>query len=276
MKLFLLLMAVIAVMTILQFPAWQDVSNEKYEIDKKEYPKLVEKWEKQYPEEKEQEENKNSKPVKPTEPNIQVFLIQSLNGILMLAMVSFLGINIQRRTDLNVPILDGVIEGNFDMSRLGDLGLNSLIYSIASIVPMIVMILITRAVVVPGEFSTAAIASWKLCLLMIYTAFNLQLTLLFLLMSTMVWLFHKYRNKLKLEPHWAAIVVTVVLSGFYVLPFNIAPGVKLIYSIASSLLISFSLVGILGYLYWKKGLEYSLVAGIISYGVMPLLASVII
>jgi hypothetical protein len=33
---------------------------------------------------------------------------------------------------------------------------------------------------------------------------------------------------------------------------------------------------VLGYLYWKKGFEYSLLAGVVSLGIYPFIASIFI
>ncbi|MBN1289815.1 MAG: hypothetical protein JXA49_09295 [Actinobacteria bacterium] len=277
MKAFLFLLILVAAVSFLQYPYIQEQWQETYKVDKKDYPQKLKEFEKKYPTEKEQKENDKEKPVEPIKPTFQIFILNiGLTSILMMAMVIFLGINVQRRTDLKTPLIDDAIEGKFEASKLGDLAVSSAIWSVVALVPLTAGLLVTKLAGVPDEAALVTIPFWKQCLNHIYVAMNLQLMLVFLLVSSLVWLFSKYRSKLKLEPHWAAIATATLISLLYATMISIVPGEKIIFPVITGVAVSVSLVGILGYLYWKKGLEYSLLAGIISFGVTPLLASVII
>lgn len=277
LKVFLFLLVIIAVAGLFQYPYIQEQWQETYLEAKKEYPQKLEDFEKKYKTEEEREEHKEEKPQEPIKPTFQLFLMNiGLTSILMMAMVAFLGINVQRRTDLKTPVLDEIISGDLELPKVGNLALYALIGGVIALVPLVAGLFVTKAVGVSSDAAIITIPVWKQCLNHMYITLNLQLMLLFLIMSSLVWLFDRYRKKLKLEPHWAALAVSMILACVYATMISIVPGERLILAIITGVAVGISLVGVLGYIYWKKGLECSLVAGMISFGVTPLLASLII
>ena len=47
-------------------------------------------------------------------------------------------------------------------------------------------------------------------------------------------------------------------------------------ALIGAIFLAITISGILGYLYWRKGLEYLLLAGVIAFGIYPFVARLII
>jgi hypothetical protein len=97
----------------------------------------------------------------------------------------------------------------------------------------------------------------------------------------LVWLFMRYRDRVRLEPHYAGISAAFLLCvGFIFLNVSsttrsagkhVAIGTQAVYALALALPVL-----LLGYVFWKKGLEYSLLAGLLGFALYPIMASLII
>ena len=276
MKVFQTLLVILVAAALLQYPLWSEVTNRDYKIAVKKYPAQLEKWEKKYPAEKAQKEHEKEKPVKPRKPSFNDFIVfYAFMSLLEGALFAFIGLNMSRRTDLGTPLLDGAYGGEKTEKDLVDLVKYGVAAGVAVMVPLLATSLIGRSL---GYSKTIQLqyAAWKDA--MYYAGFGVQnqMLLVLLLMSALVWVFTRYRDKTRLEPHWAGLCAAAVLGGGYFFYISRAGADKTSVALVASALLAVSLVAIPGYLFWKKGLEYSLLAAVVGFGIYPFLAGYII
>lgn len=277
MKVFQVLLAILALGALLQYPLWTDVANEQYQELKRQYPAVLKEWAEEYRTDEKPEGYSKEKPLEPKKPAFGDFLLyQALILILQGALFVFLGINISRRTELGTPILDRALSGEGRLSDAWDLLKNAVPWGMAALAVLLLSAFTGEALGFSGKAQIQESAAWKNSLYFINLAINNQMLFVFLLVSIFVWLFTRYAGRLKVEPHWAGIVTASLLSFGYFYMILGSAGEKVLVSLVGSFFFALSLVGMMGYLYWKKGIEYSLLAGMITLGLYPLVASLII
>lgn len=278
MKVFQVILLILVVATLIQYPLWSDVATDEYRRLEEEYPERLQEWEEKYDTEEAREEHKDEKPVEPKKPTFTDFLLyQALIMLIQGAFFAFLGLNVARRTDLGTPLLDRLVTREADFTDLKDLVTWSVPFSIAALAPLVVGAVIGRSIGYSGLENASKWPVWENALNFVNLVVNYQLMLVLLLFSACVWAFTRYKDRLGgLEPHWSGLVVATLLSFGYIYAISSRADEKLFTLLVGAFFVAFSLVGVLGYLYWKKGLAYSLLAGIISFGVYPFIATLII
>jgi len=276
-KVFWTILIILVIAVLLQYPLLKADADRAYKDLKREYPGQLKKWEQKYPTEQARKEHKKEKPIQPKKPTFGDFLmLQAFFLILQGGLLAFLGLNIARRTDLGTPILDKIHSGDgFSGEDLTGLVKYCVPWSLVCLAPLVASSFVARYLG-PSKSIKIQYPVWKYCLSYVSISVQNQIMFLLLLFSALVWLFTKYRDRTRIEPHWAAIASAFVLTSLYFIYLSRTAGDKYAVSVASALFLAASLVLALGYLYWKKGLEYSLLAGAIGFGIYPLLASLII
>lgn len=278
LKVFLYLLVVIAAAALLQYPlAIQDATTQ-YNKLKKQYPTELKKFEQKYPAKADQEKHAKEKPVEPTKPTFKDFIIyQWLFLLLQGALFAFLALNIQRRTDMQTPVFDKIGEKMIAASDLVDLLKWSIPFAALTLVPPVVATAVGNSIGFIKASDFKKIPTWKYSLSYINIAISNEILFTFLLVTLLVYLFTRYRDRLmNVEPHWAAIALATALHFGYIFWISRAAGEKTGTALIGAAFLAVSLVSVLGYLYWRKGLEYSLLAGAIGFGLYPFIAKLIV
>ena len=276
MKVFQAMLILLAVGALLQYPLWIDVANGQYEELKKEYPVALNVWADEYRTAEDPGEYGKEKPQEPTKPKFSDFLLyQALMLVLQGAIFTFLGINVSRRTDMGTPLLDRTLSGEGRLSDAWDLLKGAVPWGAATLAVLLLSTITGEALGLSGKTRIQEYPAWKSSLNFINLAVNNQVLFVFLMISAFVWLFTTYQERLKAEPHWAGVIAGTLLAFGYFYMISSSSGDSMTIALAGSFFFALSLVGILGYLYWKKGLEYSLLAGIMALGIYPFLALLI-
>ncbi|HEY5530839.1 MAG TPA: hypothetical protein VIK22_02435 [Candidatus Anoxymicrobiaceae bacterium] len=279
-KVMLALLAIIAVVALARFPLTQAEGNVQYKAQVVEYKKQVAAFEKKYPTAAEQKKHSKDKPAAPKAPTTSVIVISVLFGAIQSAIFAFLGLNILRRTDLRTPVLDKSLGGEGIRSPdLLPFATWSIPAGVLIIAPLylnarISSILINNVVKTNGTINTR----YPLYKEML-GSFNdgMFFFVLFVLVAVpvLVWVFTRYNDRTRVEPHWGGILGAALLAfGFIWL--NVGSSV---HSAAQHAAYSLGLalpVVIMGYVFWKKGLEYSMLAALIGFGFYPLIASFVV
>jgi hypothetical protein len=277
MKVFLALLVIIAIAALFQYPLAIQDANTSYNQLKKDYPAAVQKFEKKYPSAAEQKKHASEKPVAPKKPTFGDFLLyQALFLVAQGAIFSFIALNIQRRTDLKTPIFDKVGLKEATGADFVDLVKWAVPFGIIALIPPVISTLIGKSLGFIKSSDFKKTPTWKLSLSYINIVINNEILFTFLVFTALVWIFTKYNEKTKLEPHWLALAAATLLQFGYIYWISHGAGEKPVTAIIGAVFLAITIATLLGYLYWRKGLEYSLLAGVIGFGLYPFVARLII
>jgi hypothetical protein len=276
-KVFMTLLYVIVVATLLSYPLRLAQAQRSYDEAKKD----LKKWEQKYPTKAEQKKHEKTKPVLPPKPTLGIMLLELFMGAVQGVLFAFLGLNVSRRTDLTTPLLDKLHTEGFDPGDLKGLLMYALPAAVLLLIPLVGKDVFVDHFFPAPRGGSVKYPVWKYALSSINDAVQFQLLFVFLVFSALVWLFFRYREQVRVDPHWPAMAVGfLVAMGFIYLNMFGGGGVSGVSVTGGKMLVFaalFSLpVLILAYLYWKKGLEYSLLAGVVGFGVYPFLATLFI
>lgn len=279
MKIFQVLLIIVAVAALLQYPLFDVASAREYADAKKTYDSDLKKFEEKYPSKEDQKAHESEKPKKPMRPTAALILFQIFLGAIWTALIAFLALNLIRRTDLKMPFLDARFSGEGESPSVGDLFAWGVPAGIVSVAPLILGAYIASLYSSANQATFADYSLWRYALFFMSTGVQNQMLFVFLVVTAFVWLLSRYRERLKVEPHWGGITLAALFTLATYIPILIRGGA----GAANGSLGAFAVsplamlwVFVLGYLYWKKGLEYSLLAGVLGYGLYPLLASLFI
>jgi hypothetical protein len=284
-KVMLALLAVIAVAALLSYPVTAEGMNAQYEASKKEYPKALAAWKKKYPTKAKQDANQKTKPVKPEKPTGGMIWLNVAFTALQSAVFAFLGLNILRRTDLRTPVLDKTLSGGgADWPDIKPFLTWSVPFGLALLVPMYASARISSnlmdSLLKRNDTATVTYTKWKQVLGFLNFGVFFWVLFAFVAVVAFIWLFTRYREHTRVEPHWAGIGAAALLAGAYWWldvaqtvgsSTKVSSGMQVLY--AGGLAVP---VLLLGYVFWKKGLEYSLLAALIGFGLYPIMVSIVI
>jgi len=276
-KVFMTLLYIIVVATLLSYPLRLAEAQHSYDELKKD----LRKWELKYPTKQEQKKHEKEKPVLPPKPTFGIMLLTLFMGAIQGVLFAFLALNVSRRTDLTTPLLDKLHTEGFDPGDLKGLLMYALPAAVLLLIPLVGKDVFVNHFFPASKGGSIKYPVWKYALSSINDAVQFQLLFVFLVFSVLVWLFIRYREQVKVEPHWPAMAMAFLFAmGFIYLNMfggGVASGVRVTGGQMLVFAALFSLpVLILAYLYWKKGLEYSLLAAVIGFGVYPFLAMLFI
>ncbi len=285
-KILYALLATIAVLALLRYPLTAADAEQQYKAAKKEYPKVLKDWQKKYPSEAQQKKNEKTKPIEPKKPTSNAIWLNVVIGALQSAIFAFLGLNILRRTDLGTPVLDKTLSGG----RVGWPDIKpfltwSIPFGLVLLVPLYANAKISSNLANSLFKATGASAieypKWKEVLGSLNDAMFFWVLFVFVAVAAFIWLFTRYREQTRVEPHWAGIAAASLLAFAFIWlnvwsntkssGVHVSGGTQALYSLAFVVPVL-----LLGYVFWKKGLEYSLLAGLIGFGLFPIMASIVI
>ena len=276
-KVFMTLLYIIVVVTLLSYPLRLAQAQHSYSEAKKD----LKKWEQNYPTKAEQKKHEKEKPVLPPKPTFGIMLLELFMGAVQGVLFAFLGLNISRRTDLQTPLLDKLHTEGFDPGDLKGLLAHAVPAAVILLIPLVGKDVFADRFFAAPKGGRIRYPAWKYSLSGINDGVQYQMLFVFLVFSALAWLFFRYRGQVRVDPHLPAMAAAFAVSvGFVCL--NMFGGVRASgENVSGSLMLAFASIYslpvlILGYLYWKKGLEYSLLAGVIGFGLYPFLAMLII
>jgi hypothetical protein len=285
-KVMYVLLAIIAAAALLRYPLTSAEADLQYKESVKQYKQDLKDWEKKNPTPEQQKKNQKEKPVQPKKPTANVVLISVLFGALQSAIFAFLALNILRRTDLQSPVLDKTLSGGrLEWPDIRPLLTWSVPFGLVLLAPLYANAKISsnlvNTVFKAAESSGAKYPVWKEVLGSFNDAVFFWVLFVFTAVSAFIWLFIRYRDRTKVEPHWAGIAAAAALAFAFILlnvssssrstGMHISGVTQALYALALAVPVL-----LLGYLFWKKGLEYSLLAGLIGFGLYPVMVSLII
>ncbi|MBK0403173.1 CPBP family intramembrane metalloprotease [Adhaeribacter sp. BT258] len=201
---------------------------------------------------------------------VQLKLLTLLNPAIYLLIAVVVGVNLHKKVDLQVPVLEGL----FTRREIKSIG-SILQYGLAGGVLAGIAITIVGLVYepwLPREFIAAGEKMEPgLAMRFLYGGITEEILMRFGLMTLMVWLLWKLTKKLTPSVYWTGITIAALLFGLGHFP--------VVYQVVASpdaILLSYILIGntagglVFGWLYWKKGLESAMVAHIFAHVVMVL------
>ena len=190
---------------------------------------------------------------------------QFIQSLIIFVVAIFVGLSLVKRVGLEIPILEGWLEGKPVMDYL------------KSIIPISILLGIIAGILIIGLqfiFAFAGIAitapasqlnppAWQGFLASFYGGINEEILLRLFLMTLLVWIFFKIKKTEEGKPTkvsiWLAIIIAAILFGAGHLP-TVSALTALTIPIVVYIIILNSVGGIIfGWLYWKKGLESAMI-----------------
>jgi hypothetical protein len=285
-KVMLALLGLIAFVALLSYPVTAEGMNAQYEAAKKEYPKALAQWTKDNPTKAQQEKNAKTKPAKPSKPTGGMIWMSVAFTALQSAVFAFLGLNILRRTDLRTPALDKTLSGGgVDWPDIKPFLTWSVPFGLALLVPLYASARISSnlmdSLIKRNGTATVNYTKWKQLLGFLNFGVFFWVLFAFVAVVAFIWLFTRYREHTRVEPHYAGIAAAALLAaGYWWLDVSqtvgssaadVSSAMQVLYAVGLA-----ATVLLLGYVFWKKGLEYSLLAALIGFGLYPIMVSIVI
>jgi hypothetical protein len=284
-KVMIALLVIIGVAALMRYPLTAEEADAQYKAARKAYPKALAEWKKENPSKAQQKKNEKSKPAEPKKPAGNVIWISVIFGALQSAIFAFFGLNILRRTDLRTPVLDKTLSGNgAAWPDIKPFLTWSVPFGVALLVPLYANARISSnlmsSLFKATDASTVKYTKYKEVLGSFNDAVFFWVLFVFVAVVAFVWLFVRYREHTRVDPHWAGIAAASLLAfGFIWLNvsqtvrssgIHVSSGMQILYALAMAVTVL-----LLGYVFWKKGLEYSLLAALIGFGLYPIMVSLI-
>ncbi|WP_054950311.1 CPBP family intramembrane glutamic endopeptidase [Numidum massiliense] len=221
----------------------------------------------------------------PTDVPLPAIILNALiNGVLILALATFLGLLLAQKVGLGAPILEKVVSGekvSINWSRYVGM---SVLFGVAAAICIIVFdgsFAAFIAVETPAAETVSRPSWWQGLLASLYGGITEEIQLRLFFMTLLVWLFGKVTKNAHPKTSsgivWTAIIVAAVLFGVGHLP--LAAAIEPLTTWIILRVIVLNAVGgiIFGWLYWKKGLEAAMIAhfsaDIVLHVLLPLIAA---
>lgn len=194
-----------------------------------------------------------------------IMVINAMSQIFMLAVLVFIGVLLLPKTGLKVPLLDALVHGR-EIPSISKKWM--MLGVVVSFVGSLFVIFMDRFVFIPQlalPEQVENIAWWKSLLAMFYGGITEELMVRLFGMTLIVWLLalmmRKQADQIPAAVYYIAMFLAAILFGLGHLP-----ATSQLFGALTPLLITRALLlnGILGiwfgYLYFRKGLEYAIVA----------------
>ncbi|MCR8657657.1 CPBP family intramembrane glutamic endopeptidase [Paenibacillus endoradicis] len=190
--------------------------------------------------------------------------ITVIQAALMTLVASTFGLMLASKVGLDAPLLRYWLYGGNKVNvSFGWLGIGAL----GSLLGTMVIVLMEKELFqprLPQVFSEPSVALWKGALTFLYGGVVEEILLRLFVMSLIVWVFTRVGGKRSPIPsiyYVLAIVLAAILFGLAHLPATMSLFGELTPLLVIRAILSNGLLGVwFGYLYWKKGLEYAIVA----------------
>lgn len=214
---------------------------------------------------------------------IQLIVVSIVQVIIMAFVLSFLGLKLARATNLNKGLLGYIYSEKED--RKGSYKINSknlLISILAAFVYAGITVLSEKFIWIPNipELGGGANSFDLMYLLsgVIYGGIFEEIMLRLFVMSLVVFILYKIfagkKDKYSIPSsiYWIAIIIAGLLFGLGHLPATLAMFGTINSIIISRMMILNGIAAIIfGWLYWKKGIEYAMIAHMFSHVFMQLI-----
>src|SRR5690625_1171769 len=201
-------------------------------------------------------------------PTSLIVMINSTFQILYIFVMILVGLRLQNRTGLNAPILNGLVypKMRVHMSKKW-LTISIVAALVGSVIIFLIDVLIFNPIMKAPINQVPSPNLWQGLLASIYGGFTEEIMLRLFGMTLMVWLLawitKKEKGNIPNSFYYIAIFLTAILFGLGHLPATIQIFGELSTIIVTRAIVLNGLLGLwFGYLYWRKGLEYAIIAHI--------------
>ncbi len=206
---------------------------------------------------------------------------QIIQSTIIFALAIFIGLTLAKKVGLNLPILEGWLEGREVKSYLKSILGISIGLGILAGVLIIVLDFLFSIAGVPINITQSSInpPAWMGLLASFYGGINEEILLRLFLMTLIVWIFFKIKKTKEGKPTnvvmCLAIVIAAVIFGVGHLPAVMSLTALTPLVIIRTIVLNAAGGIIFGWLYWKKGLESAMIshfsADIVLHVIMPLI-----
>lgn len=215
-------------------------------------------------------------------PLYVLLLAQIIQNAVIFGVAIFIGLRLAKKVGLGLPVLEGWLDGKEVKSSLKSiLGISIGLGLLAGILIvgldyLFAMAGVTINLVQAGPLTPPA---WQGFLASFYGGINEEIICRLFLMTLIAWLIFKIKKTENEKPTktgmWLALILAAIIFGIGHLPALIAT-TTLTPLLITRVIILNSVGGIIfGWLYWKKGLESSMIghfsADIVLHVIMPLI-----
>ena len=199
-------------------------------------------------------------------PIALVITVNSLAQVLQIFILVLIGVRLQKRTGLSAPILEGIVyDKKIPVISKKWMLIGVLVSFIGSLIILLLDLFVFNPYIQLPEEQTPETVWWQGLLAMFYGGITEELMLRLFGMTLVVWILARITKKEKgTIPDsffYIAIFLTAILFGLGHLPATAQVFGELSTIIVVRAIVLNGLLGLwFGYLYWKKGLEYAMVA----------------
>ncbi|WP_313238454.1 CPBP family intramembrane glutamic endopeptidase [Sporosarcina ureae] len=209
-----------------------------------------------------------SQPVPGNIPTSLIIIINSTVQVLYTFVLILVGLRLQNRTGLTTPILNGMVYPKTRVHISKKWFINSIVVALIGCIIIILLDLFVFNPLIGEPMNEIPSPSWWQGLLAsIYGGISEEIMLRLFVMTFIVWLLalvtKKQKDNIPNSFYYVAIFLTAIIFGLGHLPATMQVFGDLSTIIVIRALVLNGLLGLwFGYLYWRKGLEYAIIAHI--------------
>ena len=199
-------------------------------------------------------------------PTSWIVSINSTVQVLYMFVLILVGLRLQRRTGLSTPLLNGIVYPETRVHISKKWLITSIVVALIGSVMIILLDLFVFSPLIGEPMHQLSSPNWWQGLLAsLYGGITEEIMLRLFGMTFIVWLLaritRKEKENIPTSFYFIAIFVTAIIFGLGHLPATMQVFGELSTIIVIRALVLNGLLGLwFGYLYWKKGLEYAMIA----------------
>jgi len=207
---------------------------------------------------------------------------QLIQSVVLFGIAIFVGLHLAKKVGLGLPILEGWLEGREVKSYLRSILGISIGLGILGGILIIGLDILFSFAGVPISLTQASInpPAWQGFLASFYGGINEEVLLRLFVMNLIAWMIFKIKSTEEGKPTnagmWLAIIIAAVIFGIGHLPAVMSITTLTPLVIARTIVLNAVGGIIFGWLYWKKGLEASMIshfsADLVLHVMLPLIA----
>jgi len=207
---------------------------------------------------------------------------QLIQSVVLFGIAIFVGLHLAKKVGLGLPILEGWLEGREVKSYLRSILGISIGLGILGGILIIGLDILFSFAGVSINLTQASInpPAWQGFLASFYGGINEEVLLRLFVMTLIAWIIFKIKSTEEGKPKntgmWLAIIIAAVIFGIGHLPAVMAITTLTPLVIARTIVLNAVGGIIFGWLYWKKGLESSMIshfsADLVLHVMLPLIA----
>ncbi|WP_313236970.1 CPBP family intramembrane glutamic endopeptidase [Sporosarcina ureae] len=207
-----------------------------------------------------------NQPIPGNIPTSIIVIINSAVQVLYMFVLILVGLRLQNRTGLTSPLLNGMVYSKTRVHISKKWLFNSIVVALIASVMIILLDLFVFSPLIGAPLNQLPSPNWWQGLLAsLYGGITEEIMLRLFGMTFIVWLLaritKKEKDNIPNSFYYVAIFLTAIIFGLGHLPATIQVFGDLSTIIVIRALVLNGLLGLwFGYLYWKKGLEYAMIA----------------